>query len=118
VLDVEFEEFLPDGIETRQTRQRMQAMPDELKQRLVLARAFVKPSPFWLLDSPTQNLSPGGVTQLVRKINAVRGRSTIIMVTSRSELIQAADRVLTTNGGQIVWQGPPRAYMEKQSKAA
>jgi len=118
VLDVEFEEFFPDGIETRQPRQRMQAMPDELKQRLVLARAFVKPSPVWLLDSPAQNLSPGGVAHLVRKINAIRGRSTVIMVTQRSELIETADRILHTNGGQIVWQGSPHAYTEKQSKAA
>jgi ATP-binding cassette, subfamily C, bacterial LapB len=118
VLDVEFEEFLPDGIETRLTRQRMQAVPDELKQRLILARAFVKPSPFCLLDSPTHNLSPSGVASLVRKINAIRGRATVIMITQRPELIQAADRILHAVGGQIVWQGSPHAYMEKQAKAA
>jgi ABC-type bacteriocin/lantibiotic exporter with double-glycine peptidase domain len=118
VLDVEFEEFLPDGIETRLTRQRMQAIPDDLKQRLVLARAFVKPSPFCLLDSPEQNLSPSGVESLLRKVNAIRGKSTVIMVTQGTELIETADRILHTVGGQIVWQGSPQAYIEKHSKAA
>jgi ATP-binding cassette subfamily C protein LapB len=118
VLDAEFEEFFPKGIETRQTRQLMQALPDELKQRLVLARAFVKPSPVWLLDSPAQNLSPGGLARLIRKIHAIRGRSTVVMVTKQPELIETADRIVHTSGGQIVWQGSPVAYIEKQSKAA
>jgi len=118
LFDVEFEEFFPQGIETRQTRQRMQAMPDELKQRLILARAFIKPSPFWLLDSPAQNLSPAGVTHLLRKLRSVHGRSTVVMVTQRRELLNAADRILHTDSGQIVWQGSPQSYLEKKSKAA
>ena len=50
VFDVEFEEFLPEDIETRLTRSRMLAMPEELKQRIMLARAFAKPSPFCLFQ--------------------------------------------------------------------
>jgi ATP-binding cassette subfamily C protein LapB len=118
VLDVEFEEFLPEDIETRLTRSRMLAMPEELKQRIILARAFAKPSPFYLFDSPGQNLSPSGVKGLVRKVNAIRGKSTIIIITQRPELINAADRVLHMTAGQIVWEGSPQAYMEKKSKAA
>jgi ABC-type multidrug transport system fused ATPase/permease subunit len=118
VFDVEFEEFLPEDIETRLTRSRMLAMPEELKQRIMLARAFAKPSPFCLFDSPSQNLSPNGVKCLVRKVNAIRGKSTIIIVTQQPELIGTAHRVLHMTGGQIVWQGSPHAYKEKKSKAA
>jgi ATP-binding cassette subfamily C protein LapB len=118
LLHFEFEEFMPDGLETNLSRQRIYAMPEDLKQRIVLARAFAKPAPFYLLDSPVQNLSASGIACVVTKLNALRGKSTVIMLTERRELIEAADRVLYVSSGQVTWDGSPKAFLAKQLKAA
>jgi ATP-binding cassette subfamily C protein LapB len=118
LLHFEFEEFMPDGLETNLSRQRIYAMPEDLKQRIVLARAFAKPAPFYLFDSPVQNLSASGIACVVSKVNTLRGKSTVIMLTERRELIEAADRVLYVSNGQVTWDGSPKAFLAKQLKAA
>ena len=118
LLHFEYEEFMPDGLETNLSRQRISAMPEDLKQRIVLARAFVKPASFYLFDSPVQNLSASGIGCVVKKLHQLRGRSTVIMLTQRWELIEAADRVLHVSGGQVAWDGTPKLFLEKQLKAA
>ena len=118
ILHFEFEEFMPDGLETNLSRQRIYAMPEDLKQRIVLARAFAKPAPFYFFDSPVQNLSESGIGCVVRKLHELRGKSTVMMLTQDRKLIEAADRVLHVSGGQLAWDGSPRVFLEKQLKAA
>lgn len=118
VFDTEFEEFMPEGLETRLTRPRMQALPDELRQRINLARGFAKPSPIYLFNSPSQNLSTRGVECLLKKLQMIRGKSSVIIVSQNPALIEASDRVLHMTAGQVTWQGSPHAYVEKKTKAA
>jgi ABC-type bacteriocin/lantibiotic exporter with double-glycine peptidase domain len=54
----------------------------------------------------------------VSKVNTLRGKSTVIMLTERRELIEAADRVLYVSNGQVTWDGSPKAFLAKQLKAA
>ncbi|HXO06827.1 MAG TPA: ATP-binding cassette domain-containing protein, partial [Solirubrobacteraceae bacterium] len=64
------------------------------RQRVGLARAFVRDSPLLLLDEPTANLD--GVTEdevLAALQRLVRGR-TVVLVAHRPSLVDLADRVL------------------------
>ena len=118
LLHFEFEEFLPNGLATHLSRRRIYALPEDLKQRIVLARAFAKPAPIYLLDSPVQNLSANGIDCVLRKLNKLRGKSTVIILTQRRELIEVADRVLLVSGGQVAWDGSPQLFLDRQLNAA
>jgi ABC-type bacteriocin/lantibiotic exporter with double-glycine peptidase domain len=118
VLDPEFALYLPEGVETRLTGQRLHAMPDELKQRILLARAFVKPAPIYLLDSPANNLGTAGQKLLMGKIARLRGRSTVIIVSHRREMMEMADRVIVLERGQVAIDGPAQKVMDRLGKAA
>jgi thiol reductant ABC exporter CydD subunit len=64
------------------------------RQRLALARAFLRDSPLLLLDEPTANLdgeTEQDVLHAVRRLS--RGR-TVLLVAHRPSLLEAADRVV------------------------
>lgn len=118
LFDAEFEELMPDGLDTQLTNQRLHAMPEDMKQSIVLARAFAKPASIYLFDTPEQDLSTSGIDCIVNKLHKLRGKASVIMLTHRRELIEMADRVLYVNNGQVTWNGTPAAYFEIRSKAA
>jgi ATP-binding cassette subfamily C protein CydD len=65
------------------------------RQRLALARAFLRDAPLVLLDEPTANLdadTAAGVMDAIRRL--ARGR-TVIVAAHRPELIALADRAVT-----------------------
>ncbi|BEL07306.1 hypothetical protein Q0Z83_054970 [Actinoplanes sichuanensis] len=64
------------------------------RQRIALARAFLRDAPIVLLDEPTANLdteTAAGVMDAIRRL--ARGR-TVIIAAHRPELIALADRVI------------------------
>lgn len=111
-------DMLPDGLETRLTGTLLKRLPDTVKQRIILARAFVKQDAIYMLDNPGNNLDFAGDQYLMDKIKALKGKSTIILVTQRPSHMRLADRVLYMNGGQIVLQGPPEDVVPKIMNAA
>ena len=64
------------------------------RQRIALARAFLRDSPLLLLDEPTANLdgeTEHDVLEAVRRLSVGR---TVVVVSHRSALLSLADRVL------------------------
>ncbi|MEJ2124052.1 MAG: ATP-binding cassette domain-containing protein [Alphaproteobacteria bacterium] len=118
LMDVEFEEFMPDGLDTQLNNQRLHAMPEDMKQRIILARSFAKPASIYLFDTPEQDLGASGIECVLKKLQHLRGVSSVVMLTNRAELIKLADRVLYVHGGQVTWNGTPTAFFEKRQKAA
>lgn len=71
------------------------------KQRLNLARAFLKNAPILLLDEPTSALDPESEALVMEAIRALtRGRTTL-MVAHRRATLRIADRVLALRDGRI-----------------
>ncbi len=110
--------LLPDGIETRLTSSRLESLPDAVKQSIALARCFLKQSPLYLLDNPGANVDQAGAAAMVKKINELKGRSTIILTTFRPAYMRLADRVIVLNEGLVVADGPPDDIIQKLSSAA
>ncbi len=111
-------DMLPDGLETRLTGTLLKRLPDTVKQRIILARAFIKKDAIYMLDNPGSNLDFAGDQYLMTKIKSLKGKSTIILVTQRPSHMRLADRVIYMSGGQIALQGPPEEIVPKIMSAA
>jgi ABC-type multidrug transport system fused ATPase/permease subunit len=69
------------------------------KQRLALARAFLKDAPILILDEPTSNLDPESeqhISDAAEQI--VKGRTTLI-IAHRLKTVQKADNTLVFDAG-------------------
>jgi ATP-binding cassette subfamily C protein/ATP-binding cassette subfamily C protein LapB len=98
---------LPDGFETRLTDQLQRQLSNGFKQGLMLARAYVKDAPIYLLDEPGNHLDVEGDRALMSKLEELRGRATVFIVTHRPSHLRLADRVVLMDSGRILLNGPP-----------
>jgi len=103
----DYADTLPEGLNTRLNDQFQKQMPDGLRQRLALARAYVKNAPIYLFDEPGNNLDREGDLRLMRQLTAMRGRATIVFITHRPSHMRLADRILYLQDGAVVHDGKP-----------
>jgi ATP-binding cassette subfamily B protein/subfamily B ATP-binding cassette protein MsbA len=75
------------------------------RQRIGIARAFLKDAPILLLDEPTSALDPTTEAAIMETIkDLMHGRTTLI-VTHRLATIHRVDRIVVLEHGRIVEQG-------------
>ena len=75
------------------------------RQRIGIARAFLKDAPILLLDEPTSALDPTTEAAIMETIKELmRGRTTLI-VTHRLATIHNVDQIIVLEHGRIVEQG-------------
>jgi ATP-binding cassette subfamily B protein/subfamily B ATP-binding cassette protein MsbA len=78
------------------------------KQRLSIARAFVKDAPVLIMDEPTSALDARTEAMLLDALDRLmKGRTTFI-IAHRLSTIRNADKILVLDHGRIVEQGPHR----------
>lgn len=70
------------------------------RQRIALARALYGEPSVILLDEPNSNLDSSGEAALAQALRALRGRSTVVVATHRTALVQEVDRLLVLNAGK------------------
>ncbi len=113
-----YEGALPEGRSTRLTNEFQRMMPDGLKQRLMLTRAYVKKAAVYLFDEPANNLDQAGDRALMKKLHKLRGHSTVVMTTHRPSHMKLADRVIYFEHGVIVHDGTPEQILPLIMKSA
>jgi ABC-type multidrug transport system fused ATPase/permease subunit len=64
------------------------------RQRLNLARAFVRDAPVLILDEPTSALDAENERRILEALSRQRGKRTILMVAHRPQTLSVADRVI------------------------
>ncbi|WP_422376322.1 peptidase domain-containing ABC transporter [Roseibium sp.] len=96
-----------EGLETRLNGELLKQIPDNMKQRIVLARALVKSVPLYLFDNPGTHLDFEGDKKFMAMIEELKGKATIIINTQRPSHMKLADRVVVLKSGQIAMMGPP-----------
>jgi len=75
------------------------------RQRIGIARAFLKNAPILLLDEPTSALDPGTESAIMETIKELmRGRTTLI-VTHRLATVHDVDLIVVLENGRVVEQG-------------
>ena len=95
---------LPDGYNS-QVGERGGHLSVGQRQRIGIARAFLKNAPILLLDEPTSALDPTTEAAIMETIKELmRGRTTLI-VTHRLATIHNVDQIIVLEHGRIVEQG-------------
>lgn len=96
---------LPQGFETRISNSRSDQLPQGFRQRLSLARTILKPASVILLDEPGAGMDQGGEEALIRCIQYLRGRATVLIVSHRPSHMRLADTVIYMERGAVTAMG-------------
>jgi ATP-binding cassette subfamily B protein len=100
----EFIEGLPDGYDTM-VGERGATLSGGEKQRLSIARAFIKDAPLLILDEPTSALDARTEGLLLDALERLmEGRITVV-IAHRLSTIRGADVIVVLDGGRVVERG-------------
>ena len=100
----EFIRRLPEGYETV-IGERGATLSGGEKQRLSIARAFLKDAPILILDEPTSALDARTESLLLDALDRLTRRRTTLIIAHRLSTIRSADRVLVIDHGEVVEEG-------------
>ena len=74
-------------------------------QKIALARALYKDSPFIILDEPTAALDPIAEYEIYSKFNEIVGDKTAIYISHRLSSCRFCDRIAVFDNGNVVQMG-------------
>jgi ABC-type multidrug transport system fused ATPase/permease subunit len=100
----DFIERLPEQYETL-VGERGAGFSGGERQRIAVARAFLKNAPVLLLDEPTAFVDVKTESIVLEALRRLRRGLTTIMISHRIATVRDADRILVLEGGRIVEQG-------------
>jgi ABC-type multidrug transport system fused ATPase/permease subunit len=95
---------LPDGYQT-QVGERGVRMSGGERQRISIARAFLKNAPVLLLDEPTSAVDVGTEEAIQEAIDRVCKGKTVIIIAHRLNTIMNSDQIMVFQDGSIVETG-------------
>ena len=110
-------EHLNDGYETL-VGEGGRGLSGGEKQRLALARAFLKKPSIILFDEPTVGLDLQTENILQSSIQKLRTNATLVTVAHRLYTIQDADRILLLDNGKLVATGTHDMLVDQSSTYA
>ncbi|PVC95128.1 ABC transporter transmembrane domain-containing protein [Streptomyces sp. CS147] len=101
---------LPDGWETRVGEAGTSLSGGE-RQRVSIARALLKDAPIVLLDEATAALDPENEAYVQRSMEALRERSTLLVIAHRLSTVTAADQIVVLDEGLVTEVGTHQELM-------
>ena len=108
----EFINALPKGVDTIVGNRGAKLSPGQ-RQRIAIARAFLKDAPILLLDEATSALdteSEEAVRQALDRL--MKGLRTVIAIAHRLATLRNFDRIVVLQAGRIIEDGTPEALMK------
>lgn len=81
------------------------------RQRLNLARAFLKNAPILVLDEPTSALDADSEAAVLASLEELKRGRTTLLVTHRLGSIHTMDRILVLDQGRLVEDGRPQELL-------
>ena len=106
---------LPDGINTMMTKEfdeKGAVFSGGEGQKLIVARAFAKPSPIKVFDEPSSALDPIAEYEMYNSIMKDGQNRTMIFISHRLSSVKNADRVFMLENGRIIEEGSHKELMK------
>jgi ATP-binding cassette subfamily C protein CydD len=97
----EFIEALPGGYDGRLGERGLRLSAGQ-RQRIALARAFLRDVPLLLMDEPAAHLDPAGARQIGAAIDTALAGRTVIVVTHGQGWTGGAGRVIRLDHGRLL----------------
>jgi len=85
------------------------------RQRLSLARAFLRDAPILILDEATSHLDAFSEAAVQSAIKELLGSRSVIVIAHRLSTIREMDEVLVFEQGQIIQRGVPSTLLNEKS---
>jgi ATP-binding cassette subfamily B protein len=104
---------LPDGYDTMVGEGGCTLSGGE-KQRISIARAFLKDAPVVLLDEATASLDPENELDIQKAIDTLIKGRTVVVVAHRLKTICRADSIVVLDQGEMVESGTHKELLEKK----
>jgi ABC-type multidrug transport system fused ATPase/permease subunit len=108
---------LPAGYDTEVGERGVRLSAGE-RQRIAIARAFLKDAPILVLDEPTSALDVATEAALLESLGRLMAGRTTLVITHRLALARRATRVVFVEAGRIVEQGPPEELLARGEASA
>ena len=83
------------------------------KQRVVIARTFIKQAPILLFDEATSSLDTLTESHLLESLRATFKSQTSLFIAHRLSTVQDADVIYVMDNGRIVETGSHRGLIER-----
>ena len=103
-----FIESLPQGYDTILGDGARQVSAGQ-RQRIALARAFLRDARLVVLDEPTANVDSETAVVLGEAIERMAGSRSVLVIAHRPEVIARADRVVRLEHGRLITDAPAGA---------
>jgi ATP-binding cassette subfamily B protein len=82
------------------------------RQRLSIARAFLKDAPILILDEPTAALDVVSEDFIIQALDELRRSRTLFVIAHRLSTVRSADRILVMERGRVIAQGTHETLLE------
>ena len=98
------QEPLPPGTGPRRQPHQRREHRDQ-RQRIAIARAFLRDAPLLLLDEPVAHLDPVTAAQILDAVERLMAGRTVMLVSHGMRWRGDGDRTLTLDGGRVLAAG-------------
>jgi len=107
----EFVNLHPKGIDMM-VGERGESLSGGQREGVAIARAVINQPPMLLLDEPTGAMDHSGEEAVKAKLREFAKNRTVVIVTHRTSLLDMVDRIIVTDNGKIVADGPKATVVE------
>jgi ATP-binding cassette subfamily B protein len=108
-----FIENLPKGVATIVGDRGVKLSPGQ-RQRIGIARAFLKDAPILLLDEATSALDSDSEEAVREALDRLMGGRTVIAIAHRLSSLRNFDRIVVLQAGQVCEDGPPQVLVRSK----
>ena len=86
------------------------------RQKIQIARAYLRDTPFIIFDEATSNLDPESESEILSSIDELSSKKTLIVIAHRLSTIVNADKIYFLDNHQILGAGTHKELLRKVEK--
>jgi ATP-binding cassette subfamily B protein len=109
----QFIDTLPDGVATMVGDRGTKLSPGQ-RQRIGIARAFLRDAPILLLDEATSALDSDSEEAVRQALDRLMGSRTVIAIAHRLSSLRGFDRIVVMQAGSVCEDGPPQVLVRRR----